>query len=77
MPRKPRPAATLRDLIRGRVAALALSQSELARRCGGSVSQPSLSLYLAGRGDLTGEKLDAVLAAVGLRVVVAEGSPRA
>ena len=72
MPRKPA-VCPIRDLIRQRVEALGLSQSELARRCGGAVSRPSLSQYLRGESDLTGEKIDAVLAAVGLRVVVAGG----
>jgi transcriptional regulator with XRE-family HTH domain len=64
MPRRPAPPPALRDLIRARVAELGLSQSELARRCGGVVSRPMLNLYLNGEADLTGEKIDAVLAAL-------------
>lgn len=69
MPRKPARPATLRETIAARVAELGLSQSELARRCDGAVSRPMLNQYLGGHNDLTGAKLDAVLAALGLRVV--------
>jgi transcriptional regulator with XRE-family HTH domain len=64
MPRRPAPPPALRDLIRARVAELGLSQSELARRCAGAVSRPMLNQYLNGENDLTGAKIDAVLAAL-------------
>jgi transcriptional regulator with XRE-family HTH domain len=70
--RKAEPVRPIRELIRERVAALGLTPTTLADRCGGAVSRPMLSQYLAGRNDLSGARLDAVLAAVGLRVVVAE-----
>lgn len=63
--------ATLRDLIIARVAALDWSISELARRCNDCVSRSSLSQYLNGHHDLAGEKIYAILTALGLRIVVA------
>jgi transcriptional regulator with XRE-family HTH domain len=59
-----------------RVAELGLTTAELARRVeatGAEVSRPSLSQYLNGKTDLGGERLAAVLAALGLAVVAAEG----
>lgn len=67
---------SLRDLIVARVDELGLSTSELARRCeavGGEVSRPSLSQYLNGNTDLAGERIAAVLAALGMAVVAVEG----
>jgi transcriptional regulator with XRE-family HTH domain len=63
----------IRNLIRARLDALGLTQSELARRCGGAVSRPTIVRYLGGHADLTGEKIDAILAALGMEVVAVDG----
>jgi hypothetical protein len=70
------PVPSLRSLIRARVGELGLTTAELWRRveaAGGGVSRPSLSQYLNGHTDLTGERIAAVLAALGFAVVAVEG----
>ena len=66
MPR--RKSDTIRAAVQARVAELGLNAREVADRAGG-VSHDQIWRYLRGDSDLTSGKLDAILRALGLRVV--------
>lgn len=62
----------LRAAIRRKVAARGLTTYRIAKDLGGAVSRRMLDLYLAGHSDLTGERIDALMAYLGLRVAEAD-----
>lgn len=57
---------TLREQIADAMEGQSVTQAELSRRTG--IPQPNLSDYLRGEADMTGERLDRILAALSLRL---------
>lgn len=72
MPKRKTPD-TIRVAVTDRAAALNLTAHAIAKATDGAVSDDMLRLYLTGRSDLTGGKLDAVFRVLGISLQI--GSP--
>jgi hypothetical protein len=70
MPRKPTTYPSIRAAIEARAKSEGIGPSEIARRLpAGVATRSALQKYLSGDSDLSGRRLDALLALFGLAVV--------
>ena len=59
----------LREIIIREIERQEISIAELTRRCEGAVSRRALIYYIDGEHDLSSERVDVLLAVLGLHVV--------
>ena len=64
---------TLRTSIIARAKSLGLTAYAIARDTGGVVSPDHMRAYMVGDKDMTGERLDAVMRVLGMRVAGVTG----